>query len=235
MSRIGSLATALAGLVLGVLGPLAVLGTAGQASAAQPARVPQAAGACTGGHGVTVVVEPGSLGGSPQVSCDPAGGGRTAARIFADAGHDLTPVSSAPDFLCRIDGRPADAGCAQVPQADAYWSLWWSDGSTPWTYASLGFASLTVPDGGAVAFTWVDGSDDGTPETVLANGVGASASPSPASSDAAAQDAHDSQDADAADDADDGAGGLPGWVAPVVVVVLVGGAAGVALARRRRS
>jgi len=197
-------------------------------------------GACTGGHGVTVVVEPGSLGGAPQVSCDPSGGGRTASRIFADVGHRLTPVSSSPDFVCRVDGRPQDASCAQVPPADAYWSLWWSDGRAPWTYASLAAGGLTVPDGGAVAFTWVDGSGDGTPVTALPGIAGAPSGP--AASDTAAPTAGTTDGADHADDSQDsedaedsGDGGLPGWVAPVVVVALLGGAGGVAMARRRRS
>ncbi len=38
---------------------------------------------------------------------------------------------------------PADDPCVNTPPADAYWGLWWSDGTTgKWTYSSLGAASL---------------------------------------------------------------------------------------------
>lgn len=204
---------ALAMLVAGV-------GWAAPAYASVSAEGSGVAGACSAGHGVTVVVEPAALGGSPEVSCDPQGGGRTAARIFADAGHRLGLVSSSPEFVCSVDREPADASCAQVPAASAYWSLWWSDGTTPWTYASLGVDGLTVPDGGSVAFTWVSGTSDGTPRTAL-GGSGPSATP-----ETAAAPAKPLQHTD-----DDG--GLPGWVAPVVVVVVLGAAGGVVLARRR--
>jgi hypothetical protein len=181
-----------------------------------------------------VAVEPGSLGGDPRSVCEPDGGGRSAARLFEDGGWALTRVSSQPSFVCRLGGRPASASCAQVPPADAYWSLWWSDGHSGWVYSSLGVDSLTVPDGGAVAFTWVDGSDDGTP-TLPAPGDGPSDGPSVRATPEAQPrtDATSSADSHADSHADSG-GELPGWVAPVVVVVLAGAAGGTALARRRR-
>jgi len=219
--------TAVAALLL----PTAFAVGGAAASAPERPALADPAGACQHGHGVTVVLEPGSLGGRTEVSCDASGGGRTAARIFADVGHELRPVSSSPDFVCRVDDRPADASCAQVPPADAYWSLWWSDGSTPWTYASLAAGGLTVPDGGAVAFTWVDGRDDGTPATRLA---GIAGSPDGPEASDTATPSDDSPDDSPDDSADDSGGSLPGWVAPVVVVVILGSAGGVALARRRR-
>lgn len=182
-------------------------------------------GTCAEGHGVTVVVEPAALGGKAEVACDPDGGGRTADRIFADTGHRLARVSSSPDFVCKVDGRPANASCAQVPPADAYWSLWSSDGTSPWTYATIGVDGLTVPDGGAVAFTWVDGNGDGTPVTQLAGANRSSASPSPRGV---------VTDPDQPPVADSDEGGLPGWVPPVVVVAVLGAAAALILARPKR-
>lgn len=171
---------------------------------------------------MTVVVEPAALGGSPEVTCDPDGGGRSAARIFADAGHRLGRVSSSPDFVCTVDREPADASCAQVPSADAYWSLWWTDGHKPWTYATLGVDGLTVPDGGALAFTWLSGKSDGRPTTAVP-GVRPTASPSAAPVDS------DRPPAAADDDS-----GLPTWVAPLVVVGVLGVAGALMLARSRR-
>ena len=119
---------------------------------------PAHAAECSGTAGVTVVVERGALGGGTQVSCSPEGGGRTAARLLQDAGHELTFVQRFPGFVCRIDGVPADDPCVNTPPADAYWGLWWSDGkSGTWTYSSLGAGSLDVPAGGYIAMVW-DGS-----------------------------------------------------------------------------
>jgi len=201
------------------LAPAAIAAGVGWGAPAAAFPAAATAGVCAG-HGVTVVIEPASLGGKAEIACDADGAGRTAARIFADTGHRLTRVSSSPDFVCKVDIRPADASCGQVPPADAYWSLWWSDGSSPWTYASVGVDGLTVPDGGAVAFTWVDGSNDGTPRTALASAAASpTASPSPRGA------------ADKSTDAETDPG-LPGWVPPAAVVVVLG-AAGAIVARRR--
>lgn len=106
-----------------------------------------AAGACPKGTGVTVVV-------GSSVSCDRNGGG-DAASNFADAGHSLTYVQRQPGAVCKVDGAPASAGCVNMPPADAYWGLFWSDGkSGRWTYASQGVGSLSIPTGGWVAFVF---------------------------------------------------------------------------------
>ena len=111
--------------------------------------VPASAAACSGTSGVTVVVEYGELGGGIDVGCAPEGGGRTAAKVFEDAGHPLTFLQRFPSFVCRVDGVPADDPCVNTPPADAYWGLWWSDGeSGEWSYSSLAAGSLTVPAGG---------------------------------------------------------------------------------------
>lgn len=124
------------------------------------------AAACSGSAGVTVVVEPGALGGGTQVDCVPEGGGRSAARLLENAGHSLTYVQRFPGFVCRIDGAPADSPCVNTPPADAYWGLWWSDGkSGRWTYSSLGATSLTIPAGGYVAMVWDGSSGTVRPQT----------------------------------------------------------------------
>jgi hypothetical protein len=116
------------------------------------------ASSCPGTAGVTVVVEFHELGRGSAQSCVADGGGRTADRLLKEAGYALDYVQRFPGFVCRIDGAPADDPCVNTPPADAYWGLWWSDGSTgKWTYSSLGAASLAVPAGGYVAMVW-DGS-----------------------------------------------------------------------------
>ncbi|MEO6509641.1 MAG: hypothetical protein ABIO16_01535 [Nocardioides sp.] len=119
---------------------------------------PAEATPCPGTSGVTVVVELNGLGGGSSQSCVADGGGHTADRLLRDAGHSVDYVQRFPGFVCRIDGAPADDPCVNTPPADAYWGLWWSDGTTGrWTYSSLGAASLAVPAGGYVAMVW-DGS-----------------------------------------------------------------------------
>ena len=118
-----------------------------------------AAGRCDPGSGVTVVVDPGPLGGGTEVGCDPGGAGTAASRVVPVAGFTLTYVNGQP-FVCRVDGRPdsSQETCAQTPPADAYWGLFWSDGSDgTWTYASVGVAGLRVPEGGSIGFRFEDG------------------------------------------------------------------------------
>jgi hypothetical protein len=133
-------------LAVAVLVAAAVgLGVPGEAQAAT----------CSGAHGVSVVVDFHELGGGVQTACDAGGAGRTADAQLRDVGHALTYVQRQPGFICRIDGQPANDACVNTPPADAYWSLWWSDGkSGKWTYASQGASSLKVPDGGYVGMSW---------------------------------------------------------------------------------
>ena len=122
---------------------------------------PAAAAACTGATGVTVVVDHGSLGGGVEQVCNAGGGGNDAASLFTGAGFSLTYVQRQPGFVCRINGQPASDPCVSTPPSNAYWGLFWSDGrSGSWSYASLGAGSLTVPDGGYVAFAWQSGSQN---------------------------------------------------------------------------
>lgn len=110
---------------------------------------PAHAAACAPGTGVTVVVNSG-------VRCDPDGGtGERASKNFADAGHSLSFASRSGGFVCRVDGQPADDPCTEASPSDAYWALFWSDGTSgTWAYASLGVGSLRAPKGGAVAFVF---------------------------------------------------------------------------------
>ena len=110
---------------------------------------PALAASCSTAHGVTVVVDFHQLGGGVQSACDANGGGRTAATQLIDVGHQLTYVQSQPGFVCRVDGSPSSDPCVNTPPADAYWSLWWSDGkSGRWTYSSAGGGGHPVPPSG---------------------------------------------------------------------------------------
>ncbi|HEX3931928.1 MAG TPA: hypothetical protein VHW64_14585 [Nocardioides sp.] len=121
-----------------------------------PGRPAEAAG-CGSGGGVRVVVDFHQLSSKgPSTACDAGGGGDAASAIFAAAGHRLTFVVDEP-FVCEVDGAPSTS-CARTPPSDAYWSLWWSDGTSgTWKYAAVGVASLHVPDGGYVALSWQKG------------------------------------------------------------------------------
>lgn len=133
---------------------VAVALTAAAASLAVPTPTAYAA-ACTTDTGVTVVVDFNGLGGGVQQVCLPGGGGKAASSLFPSAGFPLTYATRQPGFVCRVSGVPESDPCVNTSPADAFWSLWWSDGdASSWSYASVGAASLNIPDGGMVAFSW---------------------------------------------------------------------------------
>src|SRR5699024_8729467 len=78
----------------------------------------------------------------------------SAAAIFAAAGVELTYATRQPGFVCRVQRIPASDPCVNASPSDAYWGLWWSNGTSQWTYSTSGVGALTVPDGGSVAWSW---------------------------------------------------------------------------------
>jgi len=141
---------------------------------------PSSAATCSGDTGVSVVVDFTKLGGGIATGCVTDGGGDTAASLF-EVDHDLTRVQQYPGAVCKVDNTPADAACQNMPPTDAYWGLFWSDGSGGWVYSSEGVDSLNVPDGGSVAFAWQDGGDRDYPG-VAAPQTADEPSPSPSPS-----------------------------------------------------
>ncbi|WP_235734669.1 hypothetical protein [Nocardioides alcanivorans] len=120
---------------------------------------PAAAAACTGNSGVTVVVDYNELGGI-QAGCANGSGGKSASAAFAEANFTLSFVRDDPanGFVCRVAGLPTGSVCGNTPPADAYWGLWYSDGTSgTWTYATRGVNQLKVPNGSFVAFAWHQG------------------------------------------------------------------------------
>jgi len=129
--------------------------TALVAAAGLTGPAPAYAEACSTASGVSVVVDFHELGGGLQQVCDVGGGGQKASALFPDNGFPLTYVQRQPGFVCQVSGAPADDPCVNTPPPDAYWGVWWSDGtSSGWSYSSVGVGSLTIPDGGAVALSW---------------------------------------------------------------------------------
>ena len=144
--------------------------------------LPSPAGATTCGtaSGVSVVVDFHELGGGAQSSCDAGGAGEYADQQFADAGYTLTPVNNEPGFVCQVDRLP-QTRCDRTPPANAYWSLWWSDGTSgKWKYSSVGVTSLKVPAGGYVALSWQKGNAQAPPRVAATSH--SSASPTTSSS-----------------------------------------------------
>ena len=168
-----------------------------------PVAASSAAETCVG---VTVVVEPNALGGEPEVTCVQPEEGDTGADLFEKAGHPLTYVTSMPSVVCRVDERPKAAGCAQMPPADAYWSLWITDDSGAWSYASRNVTEISVTSGQGVAFTWIDDDVVTAPATELGDAVGAPSSPSP--------ELFPEESTDSASEH------LPAWVAPAGILAL---------------
>ena len=172
---------------------------------------------CTGDKGVNLVVDYGALGGGVEQSCAQDGAGQTAAKLFQDAGHQLTPVGEFPGAICKVDGKPADIACAKMPPADAYWGLYVKKGKG-WDYAPKGADALKTADGDYVGFAW-QSSKNSTPPSVQ---------PVPAAK-AAAATTTKAHKADATEDS-----GLSWWIPALVAVLLIAVAVGVAVARRRR-
>ena len=82
-------------------------------------------------------------------------GGKSASAIVASVGVTLTYAQRQPGSVCRVNGAPASDPCVNASPANAYWGLWWADGSqASWTYSSYGAGGLTVPSGGSVGFSW---------------------------------------------------------------------------------
>lgn len=176
----------------------------------------QAEGSFCTGKGVNLVVDYGALGGGVQQSCAENGAGQTAAKLFQAAGHKLTPVGEFPGAVCKVDGKPANAACAKMPPADAYWGLYVKKGKG-WDYAPKGANDLKTSNGDYVGFAW-QASKKSTPPSVK---------PVPA---AKAADATTK----AAEPADADNSGLSWWIPALVVVVLLAAAVGIAVARRGR-
>lgn len=117
-----------------------------------PATATATSGFCSG-VGVNVAVDFGDLHGGVQKRCDTGGNGKSAWRVFVDAGFPLIPVQQQPGAACRVSGKPASAPCVRMPPTNAYWGLFSSTGGG-WAYASIGAGGLTVHDGDTIAFVW---------------------------------------------------------------------------------
>ena len=157
---------------LGLVGPLPLGSTAAGASGAP----------CSGRTGVTVVVDFGPLPGGTQQACVPDGSGRNAAVVTDAGGFRIDFTNDGQPFVCRISGQP-DANrekCDRTPPDDAYWGLFWSDGTRSWTYSTQGATSLTPKDGWSIGWRFQDGGDRDLPSAGPRRD--AAPSPSPSSS-----------------------------------------------------
>lgn len=136
-------------------------------------------GYCTAG-GVSVAVDFHSLGGGVRQGCAASGGGSSAAANFGAAGFSLTRVDNFDGAVCKVDGQPASASCHNMPPANAYWALFWSDGTSGWRYSSTSVDGLKVPNGGTVAFSWQDGGSTTPPGIAPARKQSSVVAPKPA-------------------------------------------------------
>jgi hypothetical protein len=125
----------------------AVLVTAA-ATLALPVAPAQAA-YCSGGTGVSVLVDFGTLGGGTATGC--GGGASVASSAFEKAGFPLTPHPQQRGFVCQVKGEPADGDCMGTT---SYWGFFVSDDGKGWVYASQGVYQQAVDSGDSVALVW---------------------------------------------------------------------------------
>jgi hypothetical protein len=177
---------------------------AGSAVSVLPA-APAAAATCSSSSGVSVVVDFSLVGGGVAATCVAGGGGDTAGALL-EVDHDLTRVAQFPGAVCKVDGAPGDAQCQRMPPTDAYWGLFWSDGSGGWVYSSEGVDNLNVPDGGSVAMAWQDGGERDQPGIAPPQHASEEPSPSPTPD----GDDGDGDDDDGEPGGGDQQGGAPG-------------------------
>lgn len=236
LARPASLTTLALAVLAGLVALLGLVGAAGPAGASGVRAADAEGRLCSDDQGVSVVVDPGALGGKVQEDCVEDGGGKLATEVFESAGHELTPVGEFPGAACKVDGEPADAACQSMPPADAYWGLYLAQGEK-WDYAPKGANELTLEDGSFVAFAWQDSSTSTPPsvQPVAASGS-ASESAAPSGSQTSGTEVESSDSGDGtgensvqSTDDDD----LSQYI-PIAVIVLLALVVGFLLLRRRK-
>ena len=143
--------------------------------------VASAAGPCSTGTGVTLVVDFGPLSGGTQQVCVAGGDGDNARQVTEAGGFPVEYLSNGQPFVCRIAGRPEGDVCGRTPPADAYWGLFWSDGSGGWKYSSQGAEGLTLRNGWSVGWRFQDGGAQDLPSAPPRRASSPSPSPTPTS------------------------------------------------------
>lgn len=140
----------------------AVLAAAAAAPAAAVDQSKGHPGFCTGGTGVTVVVDFQKLGGTTIVRCDPQSGRGTGLDALKNAGFQIGGVQRWGEaFVCRIENRPAPdedlpirgdehyrEPCVDTPPATGYWSYWHAGNNCAWEYSQWGVKNRDFVPGG---------------------------------------------------------------------------------------
>ncbi len=124
-------------------------------------------GACPTSAGVTVVVDFGAFGGGAITRCVPDLPGSGLAAL-SGAGFAVTPVTTQPAFVCRIDGLPdaSSESCTTIPAATASWSYWTADRGGAWRYSPVGAAASRPAAATVEGWTFMTGGAP-TPPSVL--------------------------------------------------------------------
>jgi len=115
-------------------------------SPSTPATPRQAAGACAGNSGVTVVVDFQELGGGVNVVCA-TGAVSSGLDALSRAGVSYQTTQRFPGFVCRIAGKPANDPCVNTSPASAYWAYWLAAPGGTWCYSTLGAGNRKPPPG----------------------------------------------------------------------------------------
>ncbi|WP_406639511.1 hypothetical protein [Amycolatopsis sp. WGS_07] len=121
------------------------LGGASSASATTPGK--GTAGYCQDDNGVTVVVDFQGLGGETLIRCAP-GKQENGVTALQNAGFDLAGTGKyGLAVMCKIEGKPADQACTDMPPEKASWSFWTATNGGKWASAQVGAQSWKPPAG----------------------------------------------------------------------------------------
>jgi hypothetical protein len=140
-----------------LLGVLAAVVLAATAVVAEASVQSAHAAACSGGTGVTEVVDFTALGGGIETACNP-GDPTTGLAALTGAGFTYSFVPRFPGFICRINALPNP--CNGAP-ATAYWSYWHASPGGTWTYSTLGAGSYDPSQGSDEGWAFGDGNPPG--------------------------------------------------------------------------